>query len=512
MRTYRSTRTLKRLAMLAVFLLDSGFISPISAIQPSRAVLAAPQVALAPNYAWHTFYGSDVNDSLGGVASDAFGNIYLVGTSNATWQGPEGQSPLHAFGSLSDILVVKLTPNGDYVWHTFYGEGGYDSGSDIAIDDSGNLYIVGTSNYSWHGDHWTSPIHAYWGGDDLTVLKLDSNGEYLWHTFYGGGGEVYCNDSGGGIALDGQGYVYITGSSQSPWRGDGSILPLHAHSGGGEYERDIVTLKLSKDGAYRWHTFYGSSGDDRGDDLAADDQGNLVVIGESDGSWQGDQDASPLHAYQDDYDMAVLKLSATGAYLWHTFYGSSFEDGLNGIAFDVGGNILVSGSSWVSWNGDGGILPLHSHSANADQAILKLTEGGGYQWHTFYGSSEGDYSNDLAVDRQDNLILTGSSDESWLGDGNAPPIHAYNALQDITILKLDNDGHYVWHTFYGSGDYEWGDGLAVDPIGNLVIAADGYSSWQGDGDADPLNSYTGEYDITVFKLAGGQYYLPLLQR
>ena len=63
-----------------------------------------------------------------GIATEHSGIFISSGTSNATWQGPQGKPPLHAFGSLTDILVMKLTANGDYVWHTFYGEGGEEGG------------------------------------------------------------------------------------------------------------------------------------------------------------------------------------------------------------------------------------------------------------------------------------------------------------------------------------------------------------------------------------------------
>ena len=109
-------------------------------------------------------------------------------------------------------------------------------------------------------------------------------------------------------------------------------------------------------------------------------------------------------------------------------------------------------------------------------------------------------------------MVAGTSFAGWLGDGNTPPIHQYHESADITVLKLDDDGHYIWHTFYGSDTYEDSAGLALDLIGNVMIAGFGDASWQGDGGANPLHPYTGGYDLIVVKLAGWQYFLPLLQR
>ena len=57
-----------------------------------------------------------------GIAVDGSGNVYVTGYSDATWNGPAGQNPLHAYsGRRCDIFVLKLNSSGAYQWHTFYG-------------------------------------------------------------------------------------------------------------------------------------------------------------------------------------------------------------------------------------------------------------------------------------------------------------------------------------------------------------------------------------------------------
>src|SRR6266446_4313237 len=68
-------------------------------------------------------------------------------------------------------------------WNTFLGGPGIDEAWGLAVDVIGNVYVVGFSNASWG-----SPVHAYNGGIDIFVVKLDSNGNLIWNTFLGGSG------------------------------------------------------------------------------------------------------------------------------------------------------------------------------------------------------------------------------------------------------------------------------------------------------------------------------------
>ncbi|MCI0469038.1 MAG: hypothetical protein L0Y62_03110, partial [Nitrospirae bacterium] len=76
-----------------------------------------------PTLQWHTFYGSIDNDYARGTAIDNSGNVYVTGGSNDTWTGPNGELPInnHTVGPNYDVVILKLDSNGNYIWHTFYG-------------------------------------------------------------------------------------------------------------------------------------------------------------------------------------------------------------------------------------------------------------------------------------------------------------------------------------------------------------------------------------------------------
>lgn len=139
------------------------------------------------------------------------------------------------------------------------------------------------------------------------MLKLNSSGAYQWHTFS-------KPNKVNGIAVDGSGNVYVTGTS-GPW---GS--PINPYSGNGYF----FVLKLNSSGIYQWHTFYGSGivdsvyygSADEANAIAIDGSSNVYVTGTSYGSW-----GYPINPHSGSRDIFVLKLNSAGTYQWNTFYG-----------------------------------------------------------------------------------------------------------------------------------------------------------------------------------------------
>jgi hypothetical protein len=461
-----------------------------------------PRYALVidPPYQWHTFYGSGSDDYGRAIALDIEGNVYVAGTSTASWLGDGNTAPKHAYGGGKDLVVLKLNGNGVYQWHTFYGSAGNDEGQGLAVDGSGNVFVTGTSNASWSGEKSKAPLHPYSGGSDLVVLKLNSAGVYQWHTFYGSTG----TDEGQGLVVEINGNICVTGTSHATWNGDSgpaSGAPLHPHGGG--TAGDILVLKLAGSGAYQWHTFYGSENSDKGRALVLDGVANIYITGFSQGSWMGAGGRAPLHPYSGGVDIAVLKLAGNGTYIWHTFQGSGGDDYGQAIAMDLTGHLYISGTSGSAWSGDKGAPPLHPHSGGVDLVIVKLTGDGAYQWHTFYGPVGGTGDTGITLDKAGHVYVTGASDSSWLGDGAVPPLHAHSGAADIVVLKLDTQGAYQWHSFYGCGFADAGAAVAADSSGAIYLAGFSNDSWLGDKAAIPFHAaHSGTPEIVMIKLQG----------
>jgi hypothetical protein len=419
--------------------------------------------------------------------------IILLGMPGGTSSGRAEGGPSSGPSALWNTSAVGLT----YQWHAFYGiADAITELRSIAVDAAGNVYVAGYTQKTWG-----SPLHAYSGANDVVVIKLNSLGAYQWHTFYGASRTTSedGDDEAAGIAVDADGNVYVTGYSDRTWQGPGNTQPLHAHGGNAEY---MFILKLNSSGAYQWHTFYQPG---RANAIALDSARNVYVTGYAAGEW-----GTPLHSAAANGHLVVLKLNSSGAHQWHTYYGGGVGSGDEagyGIVTDSLNNVYVAGSATYTWQGDRNVAPLNPFSGgegySTDIVVLKLTNSGTYQWHTFAGASGSDDVGNGISWGGGGISVVGQSFDTW-----GSPLHANAGGRDIVVLKLNTNGQRQWNTFYGSGYDDNGGGISVDASGNAYVAGRSAGSWQGDGNASPGHPHggTGAAEIVVLKLDSSGVY------
>jgi len=310
------------------------------------------------NLLWNTFLGGNGYDGGNGIAVDSSGNVYISGGSNTTWG-----NPVMAYSSDSDPFAAKLNSDGVLQWNTFLGGKGGDSCKGIAVDSSGNCYVIGTYRPGYGDDIWGSPVRAYTGDTDAFAAKLDSNGVLRWNTFLGG---TY-NDWGTGISVDSSDNVYVTGSSIATW---GS--PVRAYTG----DTDAFAAKLDSSGGLLWNTFLGGPSSDGGSGIAVYSSGNVYVAGNSRATW-----GNPVRTHNggDFFNAFAAKLNNSGVLQWNTFLGGTLWDISHGIAVDSSENVYVVGESWATWgNPIRAFTPTNDINGNAyrDAFVAKLDSSG----------------------------------------------------------------------------------------------------------------------------------------
>ena len=431
-----------------------------------------------PSLTWNTFLGGSGNDYGISIALDGSGNVYVTGASTTTWG-----NPVRAYVGGYEAFVAKLNSSGTLIWNTFLGGSGEDDGYGIAVDGSGNIYVTGMGDGTWG-----SPVQAYGGGSyDTFAAKLNSStGALVWNSFLGGSGDDYSN----GIALDGSGNVYVTGSSNATW---GS--PVQAYGGG---SNDAFAAKLnSSTGALTWNTFLGGSGYDEGYGITVGGIGNVYVTGDSNATW-----GSPEGAYSGGYDAFAANLnSSTGVLTWNTFLGGSGGDYGSGIAIDGSGNLYVTGDTNATWGS-----PVGAYSGSWDAFAVKLNSStGALTWNSFLGGSGIDQGLGIAVDGSGNIYVTGHSTANW---GN--PMSPFSGgNRDAFAAKLNSStGALTWNTFLGGSGTDYGNGIAVDGGGNVYVTGDSTATW-----GSPVGAYTGGYDAFAVKVKlFDRIFLPLVIR
>jgi VCBS repeat-containing protein len=438
---------------------SNGGTTAFSSATDTASLVVAPAPA---TLIWNTFQGAAGSDLSQSVAVDASGNIYIAGYSSATWG-----SPVRAFGSGNDGYVAKFDSSGNLLWNTFLGgTGTTDQANGIAVDASGNVYVVGQANATWG-----TPVRAYAGGVDVFVAKLNaSTGALTWNTFLGAGSGT--NDYGYGIAVDGSGNIYVDGDSNASWG-----APIRAYSSGS----DAFVAKLTSAGALSWNTFLGGTGSDGANGIAVDAGGNVYVGGFSSATW-----GTPARSYGGGFDMMAAKLSSAGALSWNTFMGSAGYEIAYGLALDGSGNLYLSGYGDTTWGS-----PVQAYSGGYDAIAVKISNSGALSWNTFMGDAgSNDLGGGIALDGAGNLYLTGYSQATW-----GSPWSAYSGGMDAFAVQLNSSGTRTWNTFLGGSGTDSGNGVAVDGSGNVYVAGYSSATW-----GSPVRAYSSGDDGFLTKI------------
>jgi len=349
---------------------------------------------------WVRYYdgGMEFYDRAHAIAVDDSGNVFVTGLSIES-------------GNQYDIATIKYNSDGVEQWVARYNGPGNDDdeGNDIAIDDSGYIYVCG----------YTRSAATY---TDYITIKYNSNGDTVWTSRYNG--PFSGIDIAYALALDDSGNVYVTGEGNSA-----------------TYDSDYYTVKIDAAGDTQWVVAYDGTMDfayDRAADIALGG-GNIYVTGISDGLGS-----------EEDY--ATIKYSLAGDTLWQMRYdgpGNAF-DSASAVAVDNLGNVFVTGGSI-------GTTTLR------DYATIKYNFSGNIEWISRYDGpdSDNDEASDIVLDAFGNVYVGGRSYAT----------QPYTPEYDFLTVKYDAAGVEQWtHRYNGTGDSnDEVVAMTVDDAGNVYI-------------------------------------------
>ena len=360
-------------------------------------------------------------------------------------------------------------------YSTYLGGSASDTGSGVAVDSSGNIYITGeTLSTDFPTQNATqsscASCTASTPNADVFVTKFDAAASSLIYSTYLGGKD---DDAGFGIAVDAAGNAYVTGSTNS------SNFPTT--SGASQTNctscllatplPDAFVAKLDNTGALSYSTFLGGDKGDEGLAIAADSSGTAYVTGATS---SGDFPTlnplpKPNDHLQGTQNAFVSKFNAQGVLQSSTYLGGSDQDAGYGIAVDSSG-IYVAGQT--SSNNFPTLNPLQgTFKGIADSFVSKLNLlGTALIYSTYLGGTAKDGASGLAVDSSGNVYITGSTASA---DFPATPGAFQTSLggaSDAFVAKLNGSGsQLVYSTYLGGSSQDAGAGIAVDGSGNANI-------------------------------------------
>lgn len=343
-------------------------------------------------------------------------------------------------------------------WTARYEGVGRDEPVALAVDDSANVYVTGSSE-------WGS------GGTDILTFKYSASGTLAWMRRYDG--PAHSDDYAQALAVASDGSVYVAGSSE-----------------GAGTERDCVTLKYDRNGALQWTRRFDGGDRDFAQAVIATADGGVAAAGGTyiaghgldlmvlkyssagDPDWQAIADG-PGH--WDDVvtalalapsnglfvvgietdttglgDYVIRRLDATGSETWTRRYNGpgNQDDWAFALAADSLGNAFVTGFSV----GDGG---------SADIATQRYAGDGTPAWTARYDGPGADFDGGEAVrlGSDGSVYVAGVSDNT-------------GANRDFVTLKYSADGSQEWVRLFNgrAAGFDEAVAMTVDSLGRLVVA------------------------------------------
>lgn len=301
----------------------------------------------AGNWLWVRGGGGNQSDNAGPVVLDAAGNAYISATfSGATAQfGPFSVANVDPLVSnVSDFVIAKLDPAGNWRWVRSAGSSGYDWARTLALDGSGHLFAYGSFEGYTLALGGLNITNSGSGSNDVYIAQLDTAGTWRWARDAGG----TFIDLDGGMALDGANNAYIAGTFRSTSMGFGA-LSLPSHSGTNQIG-ELFVAKIDGAGNWLWATASGSARVGVGG-MAVGAAGEAMLTGSFSGSTAqfGSTilpNSSAYDANRQAYgaDAFLARLGPTGAWL-----GASSSQGLGneagqGVWFNAAGDLLTTGT------------------------------------------------------------------------------------------------------------------------------------------------------------------------
>jgi len=439
-------------------------------MMPIKMFLSTATLAIAGQFT--TSIGGTYLEAISAITTDAAGNTYVVGSRQLT-------TPTVG----TDVFLTKLDPNGKVLFTDTFAGKGTDTGTAIAVDPSGNIYIAGTTTSPDFPLSHALQTQIFPGGAGSGfIMKLSNDGTtILYSTFFGG---TLGQSAISALATDANGNLYLTGytlASDFPHTSGmpfGKIIQSPATSGAIIASISAAGDKILYSGAIAMaqpctSSCIGLGGNEwTGVGIAVDAAGNAYIAG-NDPSFTN-LPTTPGVLTPNGIGAFVAKVNAGGTGLGYlTYIGSgqvggppfgAVENTVYAIAVDAAGNAYLTGRTFdPSFPATpGSYQPVSLFPNQTSGFIAKLNPtGSAIVWATYFG--EAGLQASLALDASGNIWVTSTTPSSTFPNANGWSTGPeYVAELNATGSKVTYSALYPTGTVAQS--------VAVDPSGVVHVA------------------------------------------
>lgn len=409
------------------------------------------------------------------VAVDAAYDLQTEGDG----EGAESaQAYSFALGSYDPSHSLIIDP-AVLVYAGYLGGLDQDEGFGIAVDSTGNAYVIGETASSASSFPVTGgPDLSYNGLGDIFIVKINASGSELVYAGYIGGSS---EDRGESVVVDSEGNAYITGETGSTEVDfPVAVGPGLTHSG----NWDVFVAKVNAGGTGLDYCGYiGGSDQDWGQSIAISEAGNAYVTGRT----RSTEATFPetigpgLVFGGGNWDAFVAKVKVDGTGLDYCGYiGGPAQDTGEGIAVDDAGNAYVTGGTLSETSFPVAVGPDLTYNGSGDAFVAKVeADGTGLVYAGYIGGSGGDSGYGIALDDTGNAYITGgtSSLEDTFPVAVGPDLTYNGGTYDAFVAKINAAGNgLIYAGYIGGSESDYGYGIALNDMENAYIVGSTWST------------------------------------
>lgn len=391
--------------------------------------------------AWVKTFGGWADEAVSAFTQDAAGNSYLTGY----FQGNDkaGKKPFDADPSETgefflnqpgnlltrDCFIIKLDPNGDFVWAkqiSNYEFGVNEDSFDIVVDAEGNVIVVGRFLIADFdpSEKDTLNIQSVSGKFEAFVLKLNSDGDLKWvKHFYGN--EVVAKE----IAIDADENLIVAGDFKGTVNLDSNTAMVNKS----KRSYNMFLAKLSPSGDVLASRNFGGDANISITKMALKSNGDIMLGGRMTGICElNPTDSTDVYISRGGTDMFLNVFDSKLNYKFSRQFGGSGNEQIFSILEDIDGSILMStnfGDSLVVSTTNNNITA--KSNGDLDVLLLALDANGNYKSHLNFGGPEDEFYPIMNLKSNGEVVLS----NSFRGTTNANP---YGEIDSLTSEGLND--------------------------------------------------------------------------